>query len=103
MVKKVGKKIGETTNRPALNPRRQTILIEITQNPYITKKELSIKLGISETAVDNNIAFLRKNGFIERIGKTKNACSLKFYQAVDILSIDSVYYQLIVTIICHRR
>ena len=68
---KVGKKIGETTNRPALNSRRQTILIEITQNPYITKKELSIKLGISETAVDNNIAFLRKNGFVERIGKTK--------------------------------
>jgi len=46
-------------------------MIEIEQNPYITKKELSIKLGISETAVDNNIAFLRKNGFIGRIGKTK--------------------------------
>ena len=68
---KVGKKIGETPNRSVLNPRRQTILIEITQNPYITKKELSIKLGISGTAVDNNIAFLRKNGFVERIGKTK--------------------------------
>lgn len=69
---KVGKKIGETIiTRPALNARRQTILIEIEQNPYITKKELSIKLGISETAVDNNIAFLRKNGYVERIGKTK--------------------------------
>ena len=69
---KVGKKLGETnTERPVLNARRQTILIEIKQNPYISKKELAVKLGISETAIDNNIAFLRKNGFLERIGKTK--------------------------------
>ncbi len=69
---KVGKKLGETnTDRPVLNARRQTILIEIKQNPYISKKELAVKLGISETAIDNNIAFLRKNGFLERIGKTK--------------------------------
>ena len=69
---KVGKKLGETnTERPVLNARRQTILIEIKQNPYISKKELAVKLGISETAIDNNIAFLRKNGFLERIGRTK--------------------------------
>ena len=69
---KVGKKLGETnTDRPVLNARRQTILIEIKQNPYISKKELAVKLGISETAIDNNIAFLRKNGFLERIGRTK--------------------------------
>ena len=70
--KKVGKNGGEINiDRPALNARRQTILIEIKQNPYITKKELAAKLGISGTAVDNNIAFLRKNGFLDRIGKTK--------------------------------
>ena len=69
---KVGKKLGEiNTDRPVLNARRQTILIEMKQNPYISKKELSVKLGISETAIDKNIAFLRKNGFLERIGKTK--------------------------------
>lgn len=69
---KVGKKLGETnTDRPVLNARRQTILIEMKQNPYISKKELAVKLGISGTAIDNNIAFLRKNGFLERIGKTK--------------------------------
>lgn len=69
---KVGKKLGEiNTDRPVLNARRQTILIEIKQNPYISKKELAVKLGISGTAIDNNIAFLRKNGFLERIGKTK--------------------------------
>ena len=69
---KVGKKNGEiNVDRPALNARRQTILIEIKQNPYISKKELASKIGISVTAIDKNIAFLRKNGFLERIGKTK--------------------------------
>lgn len=69
---KVGKKVGEiNVDRPALNARRQTILIEIKQNPYISKKELAAKIGISGTAIDKNIAFLRKNGFLERIGKTK--------------------------------
>ncbi len=69
---KVGKKVGEiNVDRPALNARRQTILIEIKQNPYVSKKELAAKIGISVTAIDKNIAFLRKNGFLERIGKTK--------------------------------
>lgn len=56
---------------PELNPRRQAILLEIQQNPYITKLELADQFGISVTAIDKNIAFLRENGYIERIGKTK--------------------------------
>lgn len=56
---------------PELSPRRQTILLEIQQNPHITKLELSKLLGIGATTVDNNIAFLRENEYIERIGKTK--------------------------------
>ena len=70
--KKIGKKVGESEKiRPLLNPRRQMILLEIKQNPYITKRELSEKIGISTTAIDNNIAYLRQNGYIERVGKTK--------------------------------
>ncbi len=56
---------------PELNPRRQTILLEMQQNPYVTKPELSRLLGVGATTIDNNIAFLRENGYIERIGKTK--------------------------------
>ena len=41
------------------------------QNPYISKSEISQLLGISTTSIDKNIAFLRKNGYIERVGKTK--------------------------------
>ena len=74
--KKVGEKVGKSDvesceSRPELNPRRQTIIMEMSMNPYVTKQELAEKLGVSTTAVDNNIAFLRNNGFIERIGKTK--------------------------------
>ena len=70
--KKVGKKVGNSdVDRPILNPRRQTILLEIKQNPYVTKHELSEIIGISTTVIDNNIAYLRNNGFIERVGKTK--------------------------------
>lgn len=70
--KYIGKKVGKSdVDRPVLNPRRQTILLEIKQNPYVTKHELSEIIGISTTAIDNNIAYLRNNGFIERVGKTK--------------------------------
>ena len=71
-IHEVGKKVGESDKtQPLLNPRRQTILLEIQQNPYVTKLELSEKIGISTTAIDNNIAYLRQHGFIERVGKTK--------------------------------
>ena len=70
--KKVGNEVGKSEDiRPALNSRRQTMLLEIQQNPYVTKQELANIIGISVTAIDNNIAYLRKNGFIERVGKTK--------------------------------
>ena len=54
-----------------LNPRRQTIIIEMRNNPNISKLELQHILGVSSTAVDNNIDFLKKNGYIERIGSDK--------------------------------
>ena len=69
---KVGERVGESLeNRPPLNARRQAIILEMSQNPYVTKPELADKLGISVTAIDNNISFLRKNGYIDRVGKTK--------------------------------
>ena len=54
-----------------LSSRRQTMLKEISVDPYITKQMLSEKLGVSTTTIDNNIAFLRRNGYIGRVGKTK--------------------------------
>ena len=66
---KVGDKIGNIQS--ALNKTRQTILSEMRNNPNITKAELSRMLGISTTAIDNNISFLKKNGYIERKGSNK--------------------------------
>lgn len=65
----VGDKVGN--NQSTLNQTRQTILSEMRNNPNITKAELSRILGISTTAIDNNISFLKKNGYIERMGSNK--------------------------------
>ena len=67
---KVGKKVGKTPSD--LTERRKAILSEMRNNPNITAKELHTILGISETAVENNIAYLRKNGYIEHVGSRKN-------------------------------
>lgn len=40
-------------------------------NPNITIAELHNILGVSETAVENNISFLREDGYIERVGSKK--------------------------------
>ena len=55
-----------------LNARRQRIISEMRDNPNITTAELELILNISETAIENNINYLRKNGYIERIGAKKN-------------------------------
>ena len=65
---KIGNKLG---NKKPLNARRRTILTEMRDNPNITAEELRKILGISKTAVDNNISFLRENGYIERVGSKK--------------------------------
>ena len=57
---------------PPLNDRRKKILSEMRDNPNITMEQLHTLLGISQTAVENNVAFLRTNGYIERIGSRRN-------------------------------
>ncbi len=51
---------------------RERILSEMRHNPNITKSELVILIGISDTAIDNNIRYLRNKGYIKRIGENKN-------------------------------
>ena len=38
----------------------------------MTKRVLTVIIGISATAIDNNIGYLRINGYIKRISKNKN-------------------------------
>ena len=49
------------------------------QNPNITKAELEIIIGISDTVIDNNIRFLKNNGYLERIGANKDG----YWKVVD--------------------
>ena len=67
---KVGNKVGD--NNTLLNETRQTIIAEMRNNPNVTKAELSRSIGISTTAIDNNIAYLKKSGYIERVGSNKS-------------------------------
>lgn len=66
VVVKVGDKISK------LNPTRQRIIEEIRNNPNITQPRMMSMIGIGRTAIQNNITFLRENGYIERVGSNKN-------------------------------
>ena len=57
--------------RPLLNDRRKKILDEMRNNPNITQEQLVQIIGIKITAIENNIRFLKENGYIERKGSKK--------------------------------
>ena len=67
-IQKVGNKVG---NKKKLNARRQQIMQEIRDNSSITTAELAKILQISETAVNNNLAFLKENLYIKRVDSKK--------------------------------
>lgn len=80
----VGNKIGNTVGnkidkRKSLNARRQRIVAEMRDNPNITTAELAQMLAISDTAIENNILFLKENKYIERIGSKKTG----FWKVLD--------------------
>ena len=75
MVIKVGNNIGNKvvpTRKHGLNETRKKILSEMRHNPNITKADLIIIIGISDTAIDNNIKYLKENNYLERLGSNKD-------------------------------
>ena len=66
----VGNKVGNKVGKKKKS-NRDKIIEEIRNNPNVTNKQLSIIIGISETAIENNIRILRENNIIERIGSKK--------------------------------
>ena len=50
---------------------QKKIVVLINKNPNISKKEMSKQIGISTTAIDKNIATLKKKKIIKRIGEDK--------------------------------
>jgi len=53
----------------------------------ITHPQLMIIIGIGKTALQNNISFLRKNGFIERVGSNKTGYWRVIDKEIDNLSL----------------
>ena len=50
---------------------QKKILELIMENPYISKKEMAERIGISTTAIDKNIRTLKKKGLLRRIDPAK--------------------------------
>ena len=67
-INKVGNKVG---NKNPINLRRMQILQEMRNNPNITQTQLANIIGVGRTAIENNIRFLKENGYIERVGSNK--------------------------------
>jgi len=54
-----------------LGENEAEILRILAENNNATSKQLSVIIGISTTAVENNIAKLKKKGILNRIGPDK--------------------------------
>ena len=61
----------KVSNKKPLNARRVKMLEEMRNNPNITQVQLSKIIGVGITAIENNIKFLKENGYIERVGSNK--------------------------------
>lgn len=67
---KVGYKVDNKTDTK-MTSNRKKILSEVRNNPNITFIQLANILGISTTAIEKNVGYLKDNGYIERIGSSK--------------------------------
>lgn len=62
----------KTTIKGEKKPKSREIIIElIASNPHITMRELSVKIGIGNKAVEKHIASLKADGRLIRIGADK--------------------------------
>jgi ATP-dependent DNA helicase RecG len=50
---------------------QRRIIVLMREKPSSSKKQMADSLGISTTAVDKNIAQLKRKGFVRRIGPDK--------------------------------
>lgn len=63
---KLGDKLGEKLSK--LTKNRKLILNAIANNSSVTIAELSQIVGISTTAIENNIKYLKENDLLKRVG-----------------------------------
>ena len=62
----------KSSNRyPSLNKTQSNVLDIVRDNPNVTRPQLMEALSLGETSIQNAMAHLRKNGYIERVGSRK--------------------------------
>ena len=69
-INKLGDKLGDKLGEK-LGENQRMILKSMKENKNVTIPELSEKVKISTTAIENNIAKLKQKGILERIGPDK--------------------------------
>jgi ATP-dependent DNA helicase RecG len=62
----------ETTQEIKKLTTKQKIVQELKNNKYLTREELSKKIGVSSNAIKQHLSNLKKDGIIQRIGSTKS-------------------------------
>ncbi len=65
------KVVYKPVDNSSLNVTQQRLLQELRNNPNLTQPQLATIMGLGKSAIQNNISFLKKNGYIERIGANK--------------------------------
>jgi ATP-dependent DNA helicase RecG len=68
--KKLGDKLDDKLGG-RLGDNQRLILEKIRNNPNISLSQLSKIVGISQTAIENNVTKLKEKGLIKRIGPAK--------------------------------
>lgn len=72
MGNKEGNIEGNKTNISELTETQNKLLVEIRNNPNITKAKLVEILPVGKTTIDKGMSVLKKKGYIERIGSNKS-------------------------------
>ncbi len=65
------KVVYKPVDNPSLNATQERLLQELRNNPNLTQPQLASVMGLGKSAIQNNISFLKKNGYIERVGANK--------------------------------
>ncbi|TLS78363.1 winged helix-turn-helix transcriptional regulator [Mariprofundus erugo] len=62
----IGEKLGEK-----LGENRLAIVHAMVEDPAISISTLAQRLGLSSTAIENNVKWLKEHGYIQRVGPAK--------------------------------
>jgi ATP-dependent DNA helicase RecG len=69
--KRVGNRVGDKVTKKVTDNQRK-ILAYMQNNAHITTRQLSIKIGISNRKIKDNIKKLKEKNLVKRIGSPRS-------------------------------